>query len=236
MITQTPHQTNSNNIKTEKYFSDIIDDSMKKALEIYQKKLKLNYKEQKKKKILNSINSIQSYSKIKRSKKSSSINIDKEILKYAESRSFYNIFDNDTNDTDDDGTSENCAIYKNNSTNSTEVVDSFNDSFSSVINSENSKNEQYDIKIPSNLINLENLFFMDNLYQEIRKDLEMNKMEIFKNKLSIIKDFFSMYYQQNNIILFKVFQEYSEINNTIQRNVKEFLFTTINFFIYIFNY
>ncbi len=87
MITQTPHQTNSNNIITEKYFSDIIDDSMKKALEIYQKKLKSNYKEQKKKKILNSINSIQSYSKIKRSKKSSSINIDKEILKYAESRS-----------------------------------------------------------------------------------------------------------------------------------------------------
>ena len=87
VITQTPHQTNSNNIKTEKYFSDIIDDSMKKVLEIYQKKLKSNYKEQKKKKKLNSINSIQSYSKIKRSKKSSSINIDKEILKYAEPRS-----------------------------------------------------------------------------------------------------------------------------------------------------
>ena len=87
MITQTPHQTNSNNIKTEKYFSDIIDDSMKKVLEIYQKKLKSNYKEQKKKKTLNSIHSIKSYSKIKRSKKSSSINIDKEILKYAESRS-----------------------------------------------------------------------------------------------------------------------------------------------------
>ena len=69
MITQTPHQTNSNNIKTEKYFSDIIDNSIKKALEIYQKKLKSNYKEQKKKKILNSINSIQSYSKLRDLKK-----------------------------------------------------------------------------------------------------------------------------------------------------------------------
>ena len=74
---------------------------------------------------------------------------------------------------------------------------------------------------------------MDNLYQELRKDLEMNKMEVFQNKLSIIKDFFSMYYQQNNIILFKVFQEYSEINNTIQRNVKEFLLQQL-IFLYIF--
>ena len=102
-----------------------------------------------------------------------------------------------------------------------------------MIYSENSKNEQYDIKIQSNLIILENLIFMDNLYQELRKDLEMNKMEVFQNKLSIIKDFFSMYYQQNNIILFKVFQEYSEINNTIQRNVKEFLLQQL-IFLYIF--
>ena len=242
MKTPIPHETISNNCKTGKYFSDINDDSTQKALENYEKILKSKYKTQKNKKTLNSINSTKSYSKIKRSKKSSSINIDKEILKYAEPRSkkkyaykikpknFDNIFDNDT---DDEGLSENYPIYKNNSNNSTEIVESLNESFSSVIYSDNSKNEQYDIKISSNLIFFENLFFMDNLYQELRKDLEMNKMEIFQNKLSIIKDFFSMYYQQNNIILFKAFQEYSEINNTIQRNVKEFLIQQL-IFLYIF--
>ena len=242
MKTPIPHETISNNIKTEKYFSEINDNSIKKALENYQNKLKSNYNIEKNKKKLNSINSIASYSKVNRTKKGSSINIDKEILKYAEPRSkrkyayklkpknFDNIFDNDT---DDDGLSENYPVYNNNSNNSTQIVESLNESFSSVIYSENSKNEQYDIKIQSNLIILENLIFMDNLYQELRKDLEMNKMEIFQNKLSIIKDFFSMYYQQNNIILFKVFQEYSEINNTIQRNVKEFLLQQL-IFLYIF--
>ena len=66
MINQTPHETISNNCKTGKYFSDINDDSMQKALENYEKILKSKYKTQKNKKTLNSINSTKSYSKIKR--------------------------------------------------------------------------------------------------------------------------------------------------------------------------
>ena len=238
IITLKPHETRLNNIKTEKYFSNVNEETIKIALENYEKKnlVKKNSRE--------SINSTSSYSKLNKTKKKSSIIVDKELIKYAEPHSkkkyYYKLqpkkFDSIYENEIDQETSEKYANYKNILIETSEMRENLDESFSSVIYSENlneNKNEKYDIKIHSSLINLENLVFIDNLYQELRKDLEMNKMEMFQNKLSIINDFFLMYYQKNNIILFKVFQDYSDINNTIQNNVKEFILQQL-LFLYIF--
>lgn len=83
------------------------------------------------------------------------------------------------------------------------------------------------IFLSSSLINFENLVlqFISRTQERFRN----KSNEFFKNKLSIINE---KYYHQNNIILFKIFQNYSDINNTLWKRI---YFTTINNFIYLFN-
>ena len=79
--------------------------------------------------------------------------------------------------------------------------------------------ENLDIIIPKETINFENLLIFEKLYEDLIKDVELNKMEIYQNKLSIIEDFFTLINDENNIKFFKNFNLYSEINNSIQKNV-----------------
>ena len=65
---------------------------------------------------------------------------------------------------------------------------------------------------------------------DLRKDLEMNKMDIIQNKLAILKDFFDVFNDKSNIDLFLVFEKFSEENNTIQKCVKEFILQQIYYF------
>ena len=134
--------------------------------------------------------------------------------------------------------SENCVIYtiKTNtkSKNDTQITQTTNQSFSNESSNSNLLNifnlEEFDFIIDCNLLNFENLVLIDNLYMDLRKDLEMNKMEIIQNKLAILKDFFDIINDKSNIDLFMVFEKYSEQNNTIQKCIKEFILQKIIYF------
>ena len=113
--------------------------------------------------------------------------------------------------------SENCVIYtiKTNtkSKNDTQITQTTNQSFSNESSNSNLLNifnlEEFDFIIDCNLLNFENLVLIDNLYMDLRKDLEMNKMDIIQNKLAILKDFFDVFNDKSNIDLFLVFEKFS---------------------------
>ena len=55
-----------------------------------------------------------------------------------------------------------------------------------------------------NETNLEYLLMVEKLYTELIKDIEINKMEIYNNKISIIKDFLYIYNIENNSNLYYI--------------------------------
>ena len=59
-------------------------------------------------------------------------------------------------------------------------------------------------QINVNEINLEHLVMIEKLYSELIKDIEINKMEIYQNKLAMIKDFLFIYNSESNINLFNI--------------------------------
>ena len=74
-------------------------------------------------------------------------------------------------------------------------------------------------------INFDYLLMMEKLYNELIKDIEINKMEIYQNKLSIIKDFLFIYNSQCNTNLYNIIDnmilnENNSIltNNTLTKN------------------
>ena len=239
-FTEIPHETKLNNKKKEKYFSNINDEenSIKIALENYENSQKLNYID------LNDKNDLKENNN---SRRKGSFQLNKEILKFAEPRStvkqsfkiqpknFENINESES---EEEEMSENCVIYtiKTNtkSKNDTQITQTTNQSFSNESSNSNLLNifnlEEFDFIIDCNLLNFENLVLIDNLYMDLRKDLEMNKMEIIQNKLAILKDFFDIINDKSNIDLFMVFEKYSEQNNTIQKCIKEFILQKIIYF------
>ena len=239
-LTEIPHETKLNNKKKEKYFSNINDEenSIKIALEKYENSQKLNY---------NDLNDKNDLKENNNSRRKGSFQLNKEILKFAEPRStvkqsfkiqpknFENINESES---EEEEMSENCVIYtiKTNtkSKNDTQITQTTNQSFSNESSNSNLLNifnlEEFDFIIDCNLLNFENLVLIDNLYMDLRKDLEMNKMEIIQNKLAILKDFFDIINDKSNIDLFLVFEKYSEQNNTIQKCIKEFILQKIIYF------
>ena len=239
-FTEIPHETKLNNKKKEKYFSNINDEenSIKIALEKYENSQKLNY---------NDLNDKNDLKENNNSRRKGSFQLNKEILKFAEPRStvkqsfkiqpknFENINESES---EEEEMSENCVIYtiKTNtkSKNDTQITQTTNQSFSNESSNSNLLNifnlEEFDFIIDCNLLNFENLVLIDNLYMDLRKDLEMNKMEIIQNKLAILKDFFDIINDKSNIDLFLVFEKYSEQNNTIQKCIKEFILQKIIYF------
>ena len=64
-------------------------------------------------------------------------------------------------------------------------------------------------QINVNEINLEHLVMIEKLYSELIKDIEINKMEIYQNKLSMIKDFLFIYNSESNNYLFNILDNMS---------------------------
>ena len=236
---EIPHETKLNNKKKEKYFSNLNDeDSIKIAIENYENSQNLNYDN------LNDINDLKTNNI---SKRKGNFQLDKDILKFAEPRStvkqsfkiqpkyFENINENES---EEEEMSENCVIYtikiNNTSKNDTHITQTTNQSFSNESSGSNLLNifnlDEYDFNIDCNLLNFENLVLIDNLYMDLRKDLEMNKMDIIQNKLAILKEFYDVFNDKSNIDLFLVFEKFSEQNNTIQKCVKEFILQQIIYF------
>ncbi len=236
---EIPHETKLNNKKKEKYFSNLNDeDSIKIAIENYENSQNLNYDN------LNDINDLKTNNI---SKRKGNFQLDKDILKFAEPRStvkqsfkiqpkyFENINENES---EEEEMSENCVIYtikiNNTSKNDTHITQTTNQSFSNESSGSNLLNifnlDEYDFNIDCNLLNFENLVLIDNLYMDLRKDLEMNKMDIIQNKLAILREFYDVLNDKSNIDLFLVFEEFSEQNNTIQKCVKEFILQQIIYF------
>ena len=56
-------------------------------------------------------------------------------------------------------------------------------------------------------INLEHLVMIEKLYNELIKDIEINKMEIYQNKLSMIKDFLYIFNSESNKNLFNAMDD-----------------------------
>jgi hypothetical protein len=68
------------------------------------------------------------------------------------------------------------------------------------INEKKNVNELFDV----NDINFDFLIMIEKLYDELIKDIEINKMDIYQNKLSIIKDLLYIYNSQINYNLYNI--------------------------------
>ena len=73
-----------------------------------------------------------------------------------------------------------------------------------------------------NDINLEYLIVIEKLYEELIKDVEINKMEIYQNKLSIIKDLLYIYNSESNNNLYNI------LDNIISDNEDFLMLDTTN--------
>ena len=73
-----------------------------------------------------------------------------------------------------------------------------------------------------NDINFDFLIMIEKLYDELIKDIEINKMDIYQNKLSIIKDLLYIYFFQSNNNI------YNNIDNILLNNEELLLFDINN--------
>ena len=89
--------------------------------------------------------------------------------------------------------------------------------FLTEIDNKNNLNEILNI----NDINLEFVIMIEKLYDELIKDIEINKMDIYQNKLSIIKDLLYIYNSQSNNNLYNI------IDNILLNNEELLLLDTI---------
>ena len=93
------------------------------------------------------------------------------------------------------------------------------------INSILNKNNNFNL----NELNLEYLLIIEKLYNELMKDLEINKMEIYQNKLSIIKDFIYIFNSQDSYYLFNIIES-QILNKSNDLTLKEFIVEEIVFY------
>ena len=218
---------NLNNLKSLKYFNNTDSENQ---IKIALKK----YRENNLKKNINNIeNKTASTTDITKMNKNKSFKIDKKILSYAEPRTkikefhklkpkilesfiidndidLNNFLDDNTNKTiineNDDITSsefeiiDNCTginKFKNYSEYSNSIEKEY---FLTEIHDKTNINEIFNI----NDINFEFLIMIEKLYDELIKDIEINKMDIYQNKLSIIKDLLYIYNSQDNNNLYNI--------------------------------
>ena len=78
-----------------------------------------------------------------------------------------------------------------------------NEQYYFLTESDNIKNSLNNI-LDINEINLDYLIMIVKLYNELIKDIEINKMEIYQNKLSIVKDFLYIFSSENNSKLYNL--------------------------------
>ena len=81
-----------------------------------------------------------------------------------------------------------------------------NEQYYFLTESDNIKNSLNNI-LDINEINLDYLIMIVKLYNELIKDIEINKMEIYQNKLSIVKDFIYIFSSENNSKLYNLIDD-----------------------------
>ena len=81
-----------------------------------------------------------------------------------------------------------------------------NEQYYFLTESDNIKNSLNNI-LDINEINLDYLIMIVKLYNELIKDIEINKMEIYQNKLSIVKDFLYIFSSENNSKLYNLIDD-----------------------------
>ena len=94
----------------------------------------------------------------------------------------------------------------------------------------NNENNLINKSINLNEINLEYLLIIEKLYTELMKDLDINNIEIYQNKLSIIKDFLYIIHNEQNFYLFDIIDSKKINNNNIDLILKEYIIEEIVFF------
>ena len=111
------------------------------------------------------------------------------------------------------------------------------------MNDKNSQNNTFNnykisgINLNENDINFELLLMNEKLFNDLNKDLEINKMGIYQNKLSIIKDFLYTFNDKNNYALYTLIEKLSINNyknvgnyNRVGLIIKEYIILQLIFF------
>ena len=88
--------------------------------------------------------------------------------------------------------------------------------FLTEINEKKNISEMFDI----NEINFDFLIMIEKLYDELIKDIEINKMDIYQNKLSIIKDLLYIYNSQENDNLYNIIDNILLDNEILNFDIK----------------
>ena len=95
-------------------------------------------------------------------------------------------------------------------------------------NNNNNINKLFDL----NDINFEYLLIIEKLFNDLMKDIEINKMEKYTNKLSIVKDFLYIYNDEEGFKIIDMMDNYisKNKNNNIFFIIKEYLLQQLIFF------
>ena len=212
----TPHQSNINNLKSNKYFTSTKHDDIKHALHQYN----------------NNNNHITISKDIITSTEPRSTKIKTYKLKPKfESTLISNDSDgNGDNEDDDNDLSENkpCVVTEYNSTCS-------NGNSNRKGNSDNMQQQQQQVElVVNNNYDFEKLIIIEEYLNELVEDVEINKLKKNQNLLSIIEDIIKCY---NNTIIydnvFKIFDGDIELNkHTLQTICKDFHIQIV-LFVYI---
>lgn len=238
LITQPLHETKLNNLKTSKYFNNE-SSFIRSALSCYRGNQTMSTRTESLTVIDNNNHSGNTISSKNRK---NSLLLDKELIKYAEPRSTakqsYKLepkqFEENVESDSDDDINENLPVYNKNKSLG-QVASRNNDSFNSKLTHDKLNTtdiDQLEIKIPDD-ITFNFFLSIDKLYQDLTKDIEINKMEIPQNKLSIIKDFFTIMNDKD----YKAFQIFdcpflNNVQKVCRENyIQEIIFVCILFLI-----
>ena len=98
----------------------------------------------------------------------------------------------------------------------------------SVYDNNNNINKLFDL----NDINFEYLLIIEKLFNDLMKDIEINKMEKYTNKLSIVKDFLYIYNDEEGFKIIDMMDNYisKNKNDNIFFIIKEYLLQQLIFF------
>ena len=233
-----PHHSNLNNLKSKKYFSLIPSNSdmVKKALQKYRaNSISNNYKNQSE--ILQATNStISTLSgtkkfpiKNKKNKIKTCFNkLAPKLLHIASKTSINNDMDEfKINKNEEIKTHKKIVSVINPYLNNNDILDeedslnfeldfddiNYNNKYNTL--TERNKND-LNININLNDINFNECIKIENLFNELIKDLENNKLEKFENKLNIVKKFLILFNDNFNQNLFLTF-DLNSLNNSFNQ-------------------
>jgi hypothetical protein len=95
----------------------------------------------------------------------------------------------------------------------------------------NNNNNNMNIILNLNDINFEYLLMIEKLFSDLMKDIEINKMEKYENKLSIVKDFLYIFNDEEAFKIIDIIDSYTIKNNSnIFVSIKEYLIIQLIFF------